>query len=320
MNKLAHVLAGGMLVLAATGCGKENYLYVQDEPVKIDRSFPVKEVKGSSKVDIVWVIDNSGSMGEYQNQVISNANAFMQDFIKQKLDWKMGLISTDESDLPYAGFARSPKLDSSVTNAVDVFADAVDRLGTSGSAVEETFKPILRAFQDDAAFLRPNTPLAVIMVTDAEEQSRMPAPMFMSRLNGLTQGRNLFTYGVFASEDFGCRSDEGEWNYAGSPYEAFIKSAVVGQTFPLCNDFGTSLVNIAHDIVTRISHTAIYLTSRPDTSTLKVLYQGNPLQSGPVETGGYWVYDYRLNAVVFNNLDFSLNENDSVQVVFEEQQ
>ncbi len=318
-NLWARLLGGGLVMLAASGCGRENYLYLQDEPVHVNRKFPVKEVQGSSKIDIVWVIDNSGSMGNYQAQVIQNANAFMQDFIKQKLDWKMGVISTDDTDAPYAGFSRSPALDSGVPDAVNVFSNAVGRLGTSGSAIEETFNPLLQHLEADPSFMRAGTPLAVIMVTDAMEQSRIAPTVFMNRLNSITQGRNIFAYGVYASRDLGCRSDEGDWNYQGSPYEAFIKAAYVGQTYPLCTNFGTSLVNIARDIVTRVAHTAIYLTARPDTSTLKVLYQGQELPAGPIEAGGVWVYDYRLNAIVFNSLDFAVNDTDSVQVIFDEE-
>ena len=318
MNRFSRFFLSGAMVLALSGCGKERYLFLQNATNHLDQDFPVKEVKGSSSVDILWVIDNSGSMGEYQNQVMTNSNAFMQDFIKQKLNWKMGLISTDDNDSPYIGFAGTDQLDSTVANPVDLFADAVGRLGTSGSAVEATFVPILQSLSQDPKFLRPKTPLAVIMVTDAEEQSRMEANVFLNRLATVTGGRNVFAYGVFASQDLGCRSDEGEWDYQGSPYETFIKSAYVGQTYPLCRDFGTSLVNIAHDIVTRVAHTAIYLTSRPDTSTLKVLYKGKELPAGSQESGGFWVYDYGLNAVVFSSLDFAVNDSDSVRVVYDE--
>ncbi len=307
-----------VLVLSLSGCGKERYLFVQNATNHLDRSFPVKEVKGSSSVDMLWVIDNSGSMGDYQTQVMTNANAFMQDFIKQKLNWKMGLVSTDDTDLPYIGFAGTDQLDSTVADPVGLFTHAVDRLGTSGSAVESTFEPILQSIAQDPTFLRPKTPLAIIMVTDAEEQSGIDASDFISRLSNLTAGRNVFAYGVFASQDFSCRSDEGDWDYQGSPYETFIKSAYVGQTYPLCRDFGTSLVNIAHDIVTRVSHTAIYLTNRPDTSTLKVIYGNQELPAGPSEAGGVWVYDYGLNAIVFNSLDFAINDSDSVRVVYDE--
>ncbi len=310
----------GLMILSLGACSKENYLYVKKQAAKTDQSFRVKEVKGSNAVDIIWVIDNSGSMDTYQRQVINNASAFMQDFIKQHLNWKMGLLSTDENDRPYAGFAGSMQLDSTIPNPVNVFANAVDRLGTNGSGNEKTFSPILNSLTIDSNFLRPGVPLAVIMVTDAYEQSSITAPVFNSRFATLTQGRSIFAYGVYASKDFGCQSDEGIWYYKDSPYEAFIKIATIGQTFPLCKDFGASLANIAHDIVTRIAHTAIYLNGRPDTSTLKVLYQNQELPAGPVEKGGYWVYDYRLNAVVFNNLDFAKNDTDSVRIIFDEEE
>ena len=319
MRTFNQLLLALSLVLILSSCSKENYIYLQRQGIHTDQEFRVKEMKGSNAVDIVWVIDNSGSMDTYQQQVIDNANVFMQDFIKQQLNWKMGVISTDDSDSPYAGFKGSIQLDSTISNPVGVFTQAVNRLGTFGSGSEKTFTPILRALQNDSTFSRPNTPIAFIMVTDAEEQSGLQASRFLTQLAPLIQNKNMFAYGVYASNDLGCSSDEGSWNYKNSPYETFINSAMVGQTFPLCNDFGTSLVNIAHDIVTRVAHTAIYLSSRPDTTTLQVLYQGQPLPAGTVEEGGFWNYDYRLNAIVFNNLDFAKNETDSVKVIYEEQ-
>lgn len=314
MNRLLLV----SMVLLLGSCGKENYIYLRRQAAKTNQEFRVKEMKGSSAVDIIWVIDNSGSMDSYQQDVVANANAFMQDFIKKQLNWKMGVISTDSSDAPYAGFNGSTQLDATIVDPVNTFIRVVNKLGTNGSGSEETFVPILKSIGNDPSFLRPNTPLAVIMVTDAEEQSRISEKDFVNKLATATQGRNIFAYGVFAAEDFGCDSDEGEWDYKGSPYEYFIKSAMVGQTFPLCRDFGTSLVDIAHDIVTRVSYSAIYLSSRPDLSTLKVYYHDELLPAGPTEKGGFWMYDHRLNAVVFNNLDFAKDETDSVRVVFEE--
>ena len=319
MKSISHVFLCFLIGISFTACSKENYIYVQKAGNHTDKSYPVKEMQGSSSVDILWVIDNSGSMSSYQQQVVTNSNAFMQDFIKQQLNWKMGLISTDKNDHPYAGFSGSAKLDASVADPVGTFQLAVNQLGTDGDSTERTFTPIVQSLTNDPNFLRPNTPLAVIMVTDAEEQSSITAKTFVSQLSLLTQGRNIFAYGVYASADFGCDSSEGAWNYKGSPYEGFISTAMNGQTFPLCKDFGTSLVNIAHDIVTRVAYSAIYLKGRPDTSTLQVIYQGKELPPGPTEAGGYWTYDYRLNAVVFNNLDFAKNDTDSVRVLFEEE-
>src|SRR5687768_4795521 len=46
-------------------------------------------------VDILWVIDNSGSMGDKQIAVSMNASTFMSNFVtKTNLVWKMGLLST----------------------------------------------------------------------------------------------------------------------------------------------------------------------------------------------------------------------------------
>lgn len=47
------------------------------------------------KIDILWVIDNSGSMETSQNNVISNFNSFIQRFQTLNYDFNMAFISTD---------------------------------------------------------------------------------------------------------------------------------------------------------------------------------------------------------------------------------
>jgi hypothetical protein len=244
----------------------------------------------------------------------------MQDFITQGLDWKMGLISTDESDGPYAGFANSTKLDSTVTNPVGVFATAVGRLGTNGSGTEMTFTPILKALRNDPHFMRnTNTPIVFIIVTDAPEQSPISGQDFVTQLNALMgPTRPMYMYGIFASHDQGCASQEGAWDFVGSPYEVFQKDGKGGSVYPLCQNFGATLATIGHQIVTRVSHPTIFLNLRPNTATLRVLYHGVDLKAGDSSNGGFWKYDYSLNAIVFNSLSFSALDNDAVEIKFDE--
>lgn len=47
------------------------------------------------KIDILWVIDNSGSMKSSQDNVIANFNSFIQRFQTLNYDFNMAFISTD---------------------------------------------------------------------------------------------------------------------------------------------------------------------------------------------------------------------------------
>jgi hypothetical protein len=318
-NSLPVIATVCALASLLSGCGKDAFLYYRNTPLKSDSSYQIKEMSGTNAVDVVWVIDNSASMETFQNQVMANANIFMQDFITQGLEWKMGLISTDQTEAPYAGFANSVKLDYTVANPAQVFASAVGRLGLDGDTTERTFNPILRALRNDPTFERSGAPIVFIMVTDAPEQSNVSATSFINQLTTLTGStRQMYAYGVFASSDQNCPSDEGSWSYVGSPYEGFIKAARGGRVYPLCRDFGATLATIGHDIVTRVSHPTIFLNMRPNTNTLRILYHGEELPAGETAQGGFWKYDYSLNAIVFNSLSFSVDDNDAVQIIFDE--
>ncbi|MBU6376246.1 MAG: hypothetical protein KGQ59_09645, partial [Bdellovibrionales bacterium] len=132
-------------------CNDGGYLYYS-KPVpskRVEVPHKLKQLQGNSVVDIIWVIDNSGSMGAHQQNVISNTALFMSQFVRSGnvLDWKMGLLSTDKGDNPYVGFLPGQELTSTTPNNVSVFQSAVRRLGTEGSYEEEGFEPLLQALR-----------------------------------------------------------------------------------------------------------------------------------------------------------------------------
>ena len=92
-------------------------------------------MEGNSAVDILWTIDNSGSMGDHQRDVIANANSFISQFTQSTaLEWRMGLVSTDTQDEPYVGLIPGTELNYLTPNAVTKFQQAVRRLGTTRRA------------------------------------------------------------------------------------------------------------------------------------------------------------------------------------------
>jgi len=50
---------------------------------------------GPGKVDILWVIDNSSSMRPFQTSLRANIEAFVESLAASKLDFQMGVTSTD---------------------------------------------------------------------------------------------------------------------------------------------------------------------------------------------------------------------------------
>lgn len=308
--------------LAVAGCGRQaDFLYhLQDVPPRVLESVhKLKELQGETKVDILWVIDNSGSMGSYQNDLATNADVFITDFVsKGGLEWKMGVLSSSTNEEPFVGFTPATLLTYQTPDAVKIFQDTVKRLGTFGDVIEKFFAPVQQHLTKYPAFVRNQATLAIIFLTDAAEQSRIPASTFLNFLKGVKGDlRRVVSYGVFASVDFGCRFTDEQWNYVGSPYEEVIK-ATKGKVYKLCDtDFGKNLADLGKDLVERIKRPFVQLVERPVISAIRVLYQGEELPGGPADSGGLWIYDFDLNRVVFHNLDFAPGDNEEVTIGYQ---
>lgn len=306
----------------ALGCSRDAGLlyHLKDIPPKnYDAVHKLKELQGETKVDILWVIDNSGSMGSYQQALVQNADLFINDFVsKGGLEWKMGIISSALSEQPYIGFTPADQLNYQTPNGVQKFKDAVRRLGTFGDAIEQFFTPIRKHLDNFPDFVRKPASLTVIFLTDAPDQSRLPAKTLINYLAGIKGDiKKVISYGVFAANDLGCQFTDEFWNYAGSGYEEII-NATHGKFYKLCDtDFGKNLADLGKDLVSRIKRPFIQLPDRPVVSTLRVIYQGKDLQGGPVDQGGLWIYDFDLNRVVFHTLDFAPGDNEEVSVQYQ---
>lgn len=306
------------------GCqrGDEFLHHIVDvQPEVFHFTHKLKELQGETRVDILWVIDNSGSMGQHQQNVITNSNLFMQEFTKKQkvLDWKMGLVSTDIRENPYVGFDPGNFLDRKTADPVAVFSQAVNRLGTSGDATERPFAATQRVLMNYPSWTRKGAILALIHLTDAEEQSQIPARDFANFLIQIKGSVNqLVYYGVLGPTDWGCPPSDSNWSYPGTPYEDLSK-IIKGKNYILCSpNFGANLADIGKDLVKRVQSPHIGLAMRPLIETIRVTWKGRELKGGPRENGGLWQYDFDLNAIVFHNLDFAPDENEEVIIHFEE--
>lgn len=289
---------------------------------KIDKTYTLdlsSSTISSADVDILWVIDNSDSMGTSQQSVISNTSTFISQFAKNsQLRWKMGLISTSEAEQPYIGFTATDALDYKTPDPVLRFQQAVGRLGILGDWVEKTYTPILNALQAHPQFLRKEAYLALIVVTDEVEQSPISTNQFLDSIKTLKGGdpTKFLTYGIFAFHDVGCSSSD---SYIGGKYEEMIKQTS-GKVFKLCApDFGNMLSQLGQDLVSKIQTLSnkILLTDRPVPKTIEVYYLGKKLVPGLASAGGQWTYDPLDNVIEITDASLLSAANRQIRVIFE---
>ncbi len=310
-----------LLALVLAQCGrKHDFLYrmVEGKPDAVIQSAKIKEMHGISRIDVLWVIDNSGSMMTHQKNVIDNTKYFMNAFTSKKaLDWKMGLLSTHQGDAPYIGFKPKDILDHTTKDPVGKFQDAVKGLGWNQGCPELVFEPVMDAFTKYPGFSRKNSVLAIMALTDTMEEGPTLKGQFEKALKAEKGNMKLVKfYGTFAGESFGCRG-ELPWKYPGSPFEYFVK-LTKSKSFSLCApDFGKNLALVAEDMVSSVVHSKVTLKDRPQVESLQVFYKGDTLPGGSPDSGSKWYYDFDLNAVSFYDLDFAEDENSSVEVYYE---
>lgn len=244
-------------------CEKDDHFLYYVPPAKPPQSFSINhrlsDITQGNAIDILWVVDNSHSMAHYQASIIDNLDAFIDTFTKgATLDWKMGLISSDRIDDPYVGFTKDTRLDKTIPNANDLFKDAVRRLGTSGDGVEKFFLPIKLQLTKYPDFSRKDATLAIMIVTDTEDQSEQDreTPLkaaevidFLRQYKGSL--KKVVTYDVLGASDFGCPVTDDGYNHDYSPWswttsrQKMLFDAAPGKVFKLCDpEFGKNLVSI----------------------------------------------------------------------------
>lgn len=149
-----------------------------------------------SRVDILWVIDNSGSMGFKQTQLRDNFEAFVAKLVEhdETLDWRIGVVTTDVSDPLQSGRLRNRVQNPLVRpwisrdtchpdgcDAVAAFRD-IASVGVHGSDDEKGLyaamlalsPPLTGAGGHNEGFLRPDASLFVLIVSDEEDSSCSP--------------------------------------------------------------------------------------------------------------------------------------------------
>lgn len=270
---------------------------------KIDADFQVF----TPTADILFVIDDSGSMGVHQSNLIANIGTFTNEFTQgAALDYHIGVVTTDTYDSYKDGKlqGRIPFITPQTPNGMSELA-ANMRVGTMGSGTEAPFDAAAALFSAEnatinAGFVRPEAALAVVFITDAEDQSsnmRTAQDLydFLVKQKGGDTNK-ILGYGavVVDGEIPGCYPDDS----GVLPNRIFNFLDLVmnkgSNTLRLCQpDFGKQLAKWAQNIVANAGRT-IYLKELPDLKSVVVKYGSMIL---PKDADKGWSYDPAKNAI-----------------------
>lgn len=333
MNKRTKAIVLGMLSLVISSCSPDSPKMqavpdLTNEKVVKDNDYMVRD----PKVDILFVVDSSGSMDGHQKNLAANVGRFISAFFNRvTIDYHIGVLSTD-MDFGFSSKCCGRLLGdpafidkSTPSPGTDLAARLI--VGTNGSGVERSFDPVIAALSSpldttaNVGFLRPDAHLAVIFITDAEDQSKNSGIALYDHLLKLKGKREkILAYGAVIPSGYNdsvCGRDE----YGKEPrlIEQFLTMTINkgNNIFNLCaHDFGDKLAKVAEDLAKQVSNT-IYLSRAPIISTIRVFFGTQEIPSDPIYG---WSFDAELNAIYLGSkieLDPTQPDGTKIRVDFE---
>ncbi|MED5369867.1 MAG: vWA domain-containing protein [Myxococcota bacterium] len=249
----------------------------------------------ASEVDILLVIDDSGSMQPYQDKLSTNFEQFISYFTDANIGYQIGVVTTDVVKAQ-AGTLVGQVVTPDTPNGAEIFKDIV-QVGTSGSASEMGLEAAYLALSGskNPGFLRDDASLSIIFVSDEEDSSPLPVYEYIRAFEDIkgARSRDVFNASsLIVTDPNGCDA----YSTKGDRYidMASETDGVIGN---ICaNDFA--------DIVTELSLNAsrlqdtFYLSAEPDVSTLEVSIDDTAVDCSE----GTWTFTHvdEQPAVVFD--------------------
>lgn len=249
------------------------------------------------KADVLLVVDASGSMGDKQTSLSMNFSAFMTYAQSTGTDWQIGVITTDGpvgpcQPTPFGciatppgsfpvgkliGDANNPKILTPTTPNVGTKFSQKVNVGTNGSGEEMGFEPALLALtpplvtNDNAGFLRYDANLAIVVVSDAGEQSPSNYAYYLNRLRNIKgyQRANMFTFNVIGP--FNQATSTCSYDGGGDPARyTMMANDTAGVQYEICApDWATKLQDLGKTAFG--FRTTFYLSAEPDFSMGRVI-------------------------------------------------
>jgi hypothetical protein len=328
VNKKLTTNVLAMMALLAVGCGtkKASFSLLAEEDV-----YAQAETYQPRKIDVLWMIDNSGSMETSQKQLADNFQSFINRFQSLKFDYHLGVGATDgwKSLLVTGathGRLRDGNSEHSGVHVIDretldltnVFMTNV-KLGVRGTGDERAFQSIKATLIDpfNKDFRRKDAYLAVIIVSDEDDfshdeyafnHSNYEDPKlhkssdYVDFLNQYTEkdpNSTVRNYSVSAItiQNQDCVTQlgtDGFDRYPGKRYLELVE-ATGGVKGDLCSNFGETLELISDSILTNSS--VFPLSRLPIIETIRV--HVNDINV-PNDSNSGWTYRAEDNSIVFN--------------------
>ena len=250
--------------------------------------------EGSAGSDVLWVVDNSCSMGDEQTSLAVNFSSFIQIVDALNMDYHIGVVTTDTGDNG-ALQGSTPIVTTSTADPAGTFATNVD-LGTSGSGSERGFQSAYLCWSSGAClsgFDRGDEAgLRIIFVSDEQEQSTSLGTVadYVNYFYGLRDNPDKMILSDISGGLSGCSGAGGSAG-SGSDYVA-ATVATGGVSASICDSNWVATLSALAWLSQSYADT-FELSRTPVEDTIEVRLNGVNIYVG-------WTFNSALNAVIFD--------------------
>ncbi|HJN73413.1 MAG TPA: hypothetical protein QGF58_05710 [Myxococcota bacterium] len=234
----------------------------------------------ASAVDILMIVDDSCSMGPYQNELSTNFAEFISFFVDANIDYHIGVVTTDVYAETGGRITDGTVITNDTPDGEAIFQDLV-RVGTEGSGTEMGLEAAYLALTEpristsNAGFLREEASLSLIFVSDEEDSSPLPTYEYVRTFNDIkgARQRDIFNASALVVTDLGdCGFGQSSGSSEGDRYidVAGMTTGVIGN---ICAESFADIVTQLSLNASRLRDT-FYLASEPTASTIEVSVDG----------------------------------------------
>ncbi len=258
------------------------------------------EQQAASQIDVLWVVDNSGSMAPRQENLGRNFHAFIKEFARNAVDFRIAVTTTDI--FKEAGrFVGAPQIISPQTpNLLEAFSANI-KVGISGSPYEAGLEAAKMAIDRQSAansdliapctaacgasdsrciascreaagfqFLRPEAYLYAIFVSDEEDRSSPEAKYYQRYFETAKDpGNDAMVTAAAIAGDANASDCDATW---GRRY-AEVASLTGGVVGSICdNNFSATLTKLASNAVGLNQKFALQIRPNVETVNVRVYY------------------------------------------------
>ncbi|MDX2009593.1 MAG: choice-of-anchor D domain-containing protein [Myxococcaceae bacterium] len=255
-----------------------------------------------SMADVLFTIDDSCSMADEQLALGNNFTAFIRYATLASVNYQLAVVTTNDSGINGGAFVPRPSEPLILTNATpdvaNVFRRRVD-VGTFGAGIERPLSTTLKALTPPLitgphqGFLRDDANLAIIIVSDAQDQSMEPITYYVTRLplvKGVRRRHQvtISVIGPFSPQSTTCMTEGQDMT---GRYDAVIQ-ATRGVKQTICkSDWASDLEQLGRTALG--PRNTFFVRNPPDTlQPVDVTVNGQTVSNA-------WTYDPTSNTIVF---------------------